>query len=123
MKEMPIKTLHFQCLPIQQKMIENYRLFGFSGISGWVPHLEKHYLAQIAWQDIDQKTDTRAPPRSHRSTLKNVSQGNIEALNKAEWTTLFLSTLLITANKSQTVFTGRTRIEKELSVMNGQLIE
>lgn len=121
---MPIKTLHCQCLPIQQKMIENYQLFGFSEISGWVPRLEKHYLAQLAWQDIDQKTWHQGTSQKSPFYFEECIPREREALDKAEWTRLFLSTLLIiTANKSQTVFTDRARIEKELSVMNGQLIE
>lgn len=62
MKEMPIKTIHCQCLPIQQETIENCQLFGFSGITRRGPCWEKHYLAQISWQDIHQKT--RAPLES-----------------------------------------------------------
>lgn len=62
MKEMPIKTIHCQCLPNQQEMIENYQLSVFSGIMRKGACWEKHTLAQIAQQDLQQNSDIREYP-------------------------------------------------------------
>lgn len=124
MKKMPIKIIHCQYLPIQQKMIENYQLFGFRGITRRGPFWGKHYLAQIAWQDIHQKTDTRASPKS-TVLLWRIYPKEMWGLGQSWMNKVvpFNSTYNSQQDKRPTFFTGKTRIEKELSVMNGQLNE
>lgn len=48
MKKMPIRTIHPQCLPGQQEMIEKYQLSIFSGIMRKGPCWAEHALPQAA---------------------------------------------------------------------------